>query len=266
MDDNAPPLPAAALRAALAGSALVAGIEVVASTGSTNADLLAAAARGAPSGSVLVAGQQTAGRGRLGRAWQSEPGTALTFSVLLRPDKVPPARRGWLPLLAGVAAVTAIRAQTGVPASLKWPNDVLAPGGKLAGILAEQSAAAIVTGIGLNVTASPAGLPPGQATSLKAAGGRNLDCQHLLVAILTELEHWYRAWADGTAPGDAEACGLRAAYTGACSTLGRQVRVELPGGSVLTGTAEGIDEAGCLRVAEGGEVTAVSAGDVVHVR
>src|SRR5580693_5463010 len=120
------------LRAAALGGFWTA-VDVVASTGSTNVDLLARATAepGAPEGQVLVAEEQTAGRGRLGRTWTSVPGAALTFSVLLRPVTVPPARRGWLPLLAGVAVASAVRSVTeggggagagkGVDAVLKWP-------------------------------------------------------------------------------------------------------------------------------------------------
>src|SRR5262245_8763098 len=89
-------------------------IEVVQRTGSTNTDLLARAASGAAEGIVLVAEEQTAGRGRLGRSWVSPPGTALTFSVLLRPDAIPAARRGWLPLIAGIALAVAARATSDV--------------------------------------------------------------------------------------------------------------------------------------------------------
>src|SRR5207248_3097660 len=105
-------------------------LEVTPLTGSTNADLLDRAAGGAPEGSVLVAEAQTAGRGRMGRGWLSPPGAALMFSVLLRPAAVPPGRRGWIPLLAGMAVVSAV-AVTGLDARLKWPNDVLAGGRKL---------------------------------------------------------------------------------------------------------------------------------------
>ena len=129
-------------------------LDVVPSTGSTNADLLARAADpGSPEGQVLVAEEQTAGRGRLGRSWSSVPGASLTFSVLLRPATVPAARRGWLTLLAGVAVASAVRSVAGVDAVLKWPNDVLAGDRKLAGILAEQSpdGSAVVIGTGLNV-------------------------------------------------------------------------------------------------------------------
>ena len=89
------------------------------------------------------------------------PGASLTFSVLLRPATVPPGRRGWLPLLAGVAVVSAVRAVAGVDAVLKWPNDVLAGDRKLAGILAEQApdGSAVVIGIGLNVATPAEALP-----------------------------------------------------------------------------------------------------------
>src|SRR3984885_10900926 len=149
------------LRAAALGGFWTA-LDVVASTGSTNVDLLARAADSAlPEGQVLVAEEQTAGRGRLGRTWTSVPGASLTFSVLLRPVTVPAGRGGWLPLLAGVAVASAVRSVAGVEAVLKWPNDVLVGDRKLAGILAEQSpdGSAVVIGIGLNVAAAPGALP-----------------------------------------------------------------------------------------------------------
>src|SRR5215468_10429170 len=131
------PLDAAALqRAAVRPQGLWRAVEVVGRTGSTNADLLARALRGEPEGVVLAAEEQTAGRGRMGRTWVAPPYAALTFSLLTRPG-VPPARRGWLPLLAGVAVATAVTELTGVEARLKWPNDVLVGEAKLAGILAE---------------------------------------------------------------------------------------------------------------------------------
>jgi BirA family transcriptional regulator, biotin operon repressor / biotin---[acetyl-CoA-carboxylase] ligase len=263
----------------LAGSLLYTSIQVVERTGSTNADLLAAARSGAPAGKVLVAEEQTAGRGRLDRSWQSEPGASLTFSVLLRPSSVPVSGRGWLPLLAGVATVSALRAQAGLEVSLKWPNDVLAGatgsaaagggaagGRKLAGILTEQAGDAVVVGIGLNVSATESELPPGPATSLWLAGAADLNRQAILVALLIELEHWYLRWSGGSRPGDAEACGLRASYLRSCATIGRDVRVEMPGGKVLAGRASDVDDAGRLLVAADDGVHAVSAGDVVHVR
>ena len=268
------PLDAASLRrAAVRPGALWREIEVTEGTGSTNADLLARALRGEPEGAVLAAEEQRAGRGRMGRTWTAPPRAALTFSMLLRPA-VPPARRGWLPLLTGVAVATAVTGVTGVETRLKWPNDLLAAGAKLAGILAEASGDAVVVGIGLNVSTEPAELShllapalPGAlpATSLRAAGATVLDRASLLLAILGELEHWYRAWQ--RAGGDPDRSALRAEYTRLSATIGRTVRAELPGGQVLSGPAVGVDSDGRLlvRVSPGSEV-AVAAGDVVHLR
>ncbi len=245
-------------------------LDVVPSTGSTNADLLARAADPySPEGQVLLAEEQTAGRGRLGRSWSSVPGASLTFSVLLRPAAVPAARRGWLMLLAGVAVASAVRSVAGVDAVLKWPNDVLAGDRKLAGILAEQSTdgAAVVLGIGLNVATPPE--IPVSATGLVAtsliAQGAAVSREDLLLAMLDQLEHWYTAFR---ADPDPERSGLLEAYRALCQTLGRTVRVELPAGGVLTGAARDIDAEGRLLVADGDgdSVTPVSAGDVVHVR
>jgi BirA family biotin operon repressor/biotin-[acetyl-CoA-carboxylase] ligase len=251
----------------LPGSHLYTSVRVVEQTGSTNADLLAAASSGAIQGAVLVAERQTAGRGRLDRSWQSQPGASLTFSVLLRPSAVPVASRGWLPLLTGVAAVSALRAQTGLDVVLKWPNDVLSGGGgKLAGILAEQAGDAVVVGIGLNVSATESELPGGHATSLWLAGATDTSRPAILTELLSQLERWYLRWSGGLRPGDAESCGLRESYLGWCATVGRDVRVEMPGGKTLTGHAIDVDSAGRLLVSTADGVHAISAGDVVHVR
>jgi BirA family biotin operon repressor/biotin-[acetyl-CoA-carboxylase] ligase len=236
-------------------------VRVVPETGSTNADVLALARAGEPEGLVLAAETQTAGRGRLGREWVSQPGAALTFSVLLRPAPVPQPNWGWLPLLVGVAVVSAIGAVTGVSAVLKWPNDVLAGDGKLGGILAEQAGGAVVIGIGLNVAGAA---PVPTATSLQAQGAAQADRSALLAAILASLGEWYSRWRDSA--GDAQSCGLRAEYLARCATIGRSVRVDLPGGTSLEGMAAGVDRAGRLLVAAGDDTTAVSAGDVIHVR
>src|SRR3954452_21058436 len=248
-----PLAPAALRRAAVRPGGLWRDVEVVESTGSTNADLLARALRGEPEGTVLVTEHQQAGRGRMGRTWTTPPRAALTFSLLVRPAEVPPARRGWLPLLTGVAVVEAITSVTGVPANLKWPNDVLASTGKLVGILAEAAADAIVVGIGVNVSTEAGELPergPGAlpATSLLLAGApaEAPDRGPLLLAILAAFEHWYLAWRQ--ASGDPEASGLRKRYTELSGTIGRQVRAELPGGQALCGPAVGVDADGRLLV------------------
>lgn len=242
-------------------------VAVVGETGSTNADLLADTS--APDQSVLVAEVQTDGRGRLDRTWTSPRGAGLTFSVLLRPA-VPMAHLGWLPLLAGVALHDAVTAETDVPVVLKWPNDLLAGDGerKVAGILAQARGESVVVGIGLNVTTTRDELPdqaPGgtEPTSLALEASPDVDREELLVAILGRLDARYAQWLD--VKGDAEACGLAAAYRAACATLGREVVVATVG-DTLTGTAVDIDAAGRLVLDVGGERQAVAAGDVEHVR
>ena len=169
-DAERPPLNSVALtKQVVRPGGLWSEVLVVARTGSTNTDCAARARAGAPEGLVLAAEEQTAGRGRLGRTWLSPPRAALTFSVLLRPAGVPPARRGWLPLLAGVATATAVRHVSGLDARLKWPNDLLLGPRKLAGILAEQSGDAVIVGIGVNVSAARAELPVTAAAVLPAA-------------------------------------------------------------------------------------------------
>jgi BirA family transcriptional regulator, biotin operon repressor / biotin---[acetyl-CoA-carboxylase] ligase len=303
--DRAVPADRAALDGAVLRRAVVRpgglwrAVEVLASTGSTNADLLAWAASGAPEGVVLAAEEQTAGRGRMGRSWVSPPRAALTFSLLVRPDTVSPARRGWLPLLSGVSVASALRAAASVDARLKWPNDVLVGPAKLGGILAEATGDAVVVGIGLNVSTEPGELPPPgpapggalPATSLRVlaaeglaaegpaaegpaaegpAAAGNGDRERLLTEILAAFEHWYQAWRQ--AGGDPDRCGLRAEYTRLCATIGRRVRVELPGGQLLSGLAAGVDPDGRLlvRVSSAAGLpdteVPVAAGDVVHLR
>ncbi|MDD7939983.1 biotin--[acetyl-CoA-carboxylase] ligase [Actinomycetospora lutea] len=270
----AAPLDADALRRALGPpSGPWASIEVVASTGSTNADLLARAGGPdrAPDRTVRVAEHQDAGRGRRDRVWEDRAGEGLTFSVLLRPREVAVERWGWAPLLAGLALVEAVGRVSTVPAALKWPNDLLLgaePAAKGAGILAEVGAGtggdrALVIGIGLNVATPAADLPAG-ATSLVAEGA-DPDRPAVLVAVLRALADLDRRWRD--AHGDVVAAGIVDDYRARCATLGREVSVTLPGDRTLAGRAVDVDRDGRLAVrAPDGETTVVSAGDVVHVR
>lgn len=248
-------------------------IAVVEQTGSTSADLVAAAAdpQAWPDRSVLVADHQTEGRGRAGRSWETTPGTALTFSVLVRPE-VPTARFGWLPLLGGLAVVRAL-ATVEVPAALKWPNDVLlresdgpaVPGWgiwrKVAGVLGDLVPGAAVIGIGVNVGQTR--LPVPHATSLLRAGFE-VDRTGLLVEVVASflgLEERWRA-----ADGDAVAAGLAAECAQACVTIGSQVRVHRPD-RVLEGTAAGLSDDGALLVVDDhGREHEVLAGDVEHLR
>jgi BirA family biotin operon repressor/biotin-[acetyl-CoA-carboxylase] ligase len=275
-----PPLRAAALsRAVVTPEGLWTRLDLVAETGSTNADAAAAAQAGAPEGLVVVAERQTAGRGRQGRTWSAPARAGIATSVLLRPAEavaergwspVPMGRYGWLPLLAGVALAEAVARLAEVEAVLKWPNDLLIHGAKCAGILAEAAPGnAVVIGIGLNVTQAADELPDDPtgppATSLKLAGAAATDRDPLLRAMLRSLAGWYGRWR--AAGGDADAAGLRTAYLMSCSTPGREVRVLLPGGAELTGTATTVDGEGRLVIrGADGAATAVAAGDVLHLR
>ena len=259
-----PPLDAASLEAALVrDSRLWRSLEVVQEVGSTDADLAARAAGDAPEGTVLVAEHQVSGRGRLDRTWTSPPRAGLTVSLLLRPD-VPAARRGWLPLLTGVALGEAVGEVSGVRSSLKWPNDLLAADGtKLAGILAEVTGNAVVVGTGLNVNTRREELPP-TGTSLALVTGAPVDRGPLLLAYLRGLERRYTAWT--AALGDPVATGLAGDYLAWCSTVGAEVTVTMPDGSELAGTATGVDWDGRLVLETGAGPLELASGDVRHVR
>ncbi|MFC4602545.1 biotin--[acetyl-CoA-carboxylase] ligase [Rhodococcus kronopolitis] len=274
-DLNRPPLGVDALRRALVGDspgddprAFYSSLDVVAETGSTNADLLARAADTALDRAVLVAEFQGHGRGRHARVWEAPPRSALAVSVLLRMPGLDVARLGWLPLLTGVAVVDALRTVAEVDAKLKWPNDVLIGGRKVAGILAEVAQTApvpaVVVGVGLNVTLTQDELPVPTATSLALAGAATTYRDTVLRAVLRELAAQWNAWhADGWSTES-----LAAAYRARCGTIGQPVRVTLPGERVLVGVASDVDEQGRLVVApdDGGEPVVVSAGDVTHLR
>jgi BirA family biotin operon repressor/biotin-[acetyl-CoA-carboxylase] ligase len=262
-DLDRPPLDVRAMRAALSGPGRFwTDVVVTAETGSTNADVAAAARAGAPEGTVHVTDQQTSGRGRLDRSWTSPAGSGVIVSVLLRPDSVPAARWVWLPLLVGLAVDAAVH-ECGVASGLKWPNDVLVDGRKIAGILLERvetaQGAAAVVGVGLNVTLRADELPVPTATSLALEGATETDRTIVVRALLRNLEALYRAWS--VSGGDPSG-GIRDSYVRRCVTIGSRVRVVLPRDEVLEGQATGIDEHGRLLV----DGRAVSAGDVTHVR
>jgi BirA family biotin operon repressor/biotin-[acetyl-CoA-carboxylase] ligase len=259
-DLDRPPLSERALRTALIRpGGFVTGLRVVTETGSTNADVAALARAGAPEGTVLVAEAQTTGRGRLGRDWTSPPRAGLLFSVLLRPTGPMPGRT-WIPLLTGLALQRAVARLGAVETRLKWPNDLLLGDdlAKAAGILAQAEGGAVVVGIGLNVTTKRDELPPG-ATSLAVEAAECTDRDPLLRAVLRSLDEVYRGWLEH--PG-----GVRPGYEQVCDTIGRDVRVQLPDGSALVGTATGLDHAGRLVVRTDNGDIPVSAGDVTRVR
>jgi BirA family biotin operon repressor/biotin-[acetyl-CoA-carboxylase] ligase len=215
---------------------------------------------------VIVADHQTAGRGRLDRTWVTPAGTALTFSAVVRPD-LPGERWPLLPLAAGLAVADAVR-RSGLEPVVKWPNDLLIGGRKTCGILVERAEQAdgagpvAVIGIGINVAMTEAELPLPTATSL-AIEGATVDRVILLGQVLEALDQ--RLDALQAAPDD-----FVATYRDSCDTVGREVDVLMPDGSLLHGTAHDVDEHGRLVVRvdqDGGtEDVAVGAGDVVHVR
>jgi BirA family biotin operon repressor/biotin-[acetyl-CoA-carboxylase] ligase len=238
---------------------------------STNTYALAQARAGAAEGLVVVADHQTAGRGRLGRTWESPAGASLLLSVLLRPGRsVPVDRAHLLTVAAALAVADACDAVAGFGPALKWPNDVVAgdPPRKLAGILAEADTvagglAAVVVGVGVNAN-WPASLPDelrDTATSANHEAGRPVDRTDLLVAFLTAVErHYLRVQSSD---------GSRAVvdeYRARCTTIGRQVRVDARDARV-EGVAIGVSDAGHLGVeVAAGDIRWFAAGDVTHVR
>jgi BirA family transcriptional regulator, biotin operon repressor / biotin---[acetyl-CoA-carboxylase] ligase len=239
-------------------------VTVLDEVGSTNVALVAEARDGASRG-VLTTEFQSAGRGRLDRVWTAPPRSGLAVSVLLSPP-VAARRWSWLPLVTGLAVVDALATAelpAGVEVGLKWPNDVLIGGAKVAGILAERvDERRVVVGMGLNVSLRAADLPVPTATSVLVAGGRMLDRTALLAAYLAALSTQCRQWwyePDDTAVQDR--------YRRVSTTIGQSVDVALPDGSSRAGTAVDVDAAGALVVDTGSAgLLVVAAGDVRHVR
>ena len=221
---------------------------------STQTVAFALAADGAADRTVVVAQAQTAGRGRRGRLWLDEPGASLLTSIILRP-RLEPARLPTLSLAAGVAVVEALERVTGLKPRLKWPNDVLVDGRKLAGILLESRIAPsplVVLGIGVNLAQRvfPADLAE-RATSVRLASGRRVDADTLLTALLESLDAWRtRLETEGWAP-------IRERWRALTETLGRRVSVD-----GVEGVAVDVDEDGALIVAEGDVRRRVVAGEV----
>lgn len=252
-----------------------AALDVVTSTGSTNADLLSAAGDGAADRTVLLAEEQTAGRGRRSREWVSPAGTGVYLSVLVRPANVPPARLGTLGMVAGLALMHAAQQTAEVDAVLKWPNDLLIGPDrtKAAGVLSEVASdsggQAAVVGVGLNVTPLPEGIEPGagglQAGALADVGAKTTDRTAIAASFLRAFVELEAAWRLND--GDVERSGVLTGYREVCGTIGQRVRAELPDGSAITGVAVDVDAEGRLLVKlDDGTPKAVSAADVVHLK
>lgn len=240
-------------------------LEVLPESASTNAALRALSADAAawPHLSVLVTENQTAGRGRLDRSWETPAGSALAISVLLRELPSSPDAMGWIPLVAGLAMADAVTVQlAGHEVGVKWPNDVLVDGKKICGILAESTGDAVVLGSGVNTAMTATQLPVPVATSF-AALSAVCDEDHLLADYLRRLAGLLAALAVW---GEDERRAVHAEVSARCLTLGREVEVSLPDGSALRGTAVRLEDDGRLCVDSGGAEHLIAAGDVVHAR
>jgi BirA family biotin operon repressor/biotin-[acetyl-CoA-carboxylase] ligase len=199
----------------------------------------------------IMAERQTAGRGRRGRAWETREGN-LAATLLLRPKASPPAQLSFAAALAVAEMAAAFAPQTSI--TVKWPNDVLADGKKLAGILLEAGPEWLAVGIGINLAHFPDGTEF-PATSLAALGVVPPAPDAALAVLAVRFAHWQGIWErDGFAP-------LRAAWLARAEGLGRPVRARLPH-EERQGTFEGIDAAGALLLQEPGGVRAISAGEV----
>lgn len=253
----ADPLNIDRLKASLRTQAFGQVLRYTASTASTNADALFAlqqpSATPIPHGSVFLTECQTAGRGRRGRTWYSPPQGNIYMSVVVAPT--PGATRmgpwlSWIPLFAALATADALAAATGLPISVKWPNDLLIDTKKIGGILCEQTSRpdktiAVVIGIGLNINAPLDSFPEefkAGVTTLAAEGGRHVDRVTLLAELFLRLEQRLdRLLTDGPT-------GIIDEFTQRCSTLGKTVRVSLEQERIVEGIAESIGPDGCLRL------------------
>ncbi len=233
-------------------------LEIVESLGSTNAWLAAEARQGVPEGRAVLTYHQTGGRGRLGRSWEEQPGSALLVSLLLRPASL--AGVSWATAIVSLAARDALTRLAGVRPSLKWPNDLLVGDLKLGGVLAqlvETDPVGVVVGLGVNLTAHPAGVG---ATDVRRCAGVTLEPAAVCDLLFEGVER-RRAALDDVAGRDR----LRTEYERGLATIGRDVRVDLAD-QVLVGRAIGVDEEGRLRVDTEDGVRVLAAGDVTHVR
>ncbi|QDY88857.1 biotin--[acetyl-CoA-carboxylase] ligase [Arthrobacter sp. UKPF54-2] len=280
-----PPLDQGALGdAAFLSAHGIAQLSVVESTGSTNADLLHGVSvdpRAYPDLTVLAAEYQSAARGRLDRHWEAPARSSVSVSIVLRPVNaegrpLPTQSYSWLSLLAALALREALLETAGIPAELKWPNDVLVRGKKIAGILAQLgpmgdgAVPPVVLGTGLNVTLIAAELPVPTATSVLLEQPMTVDRTALLKSYLSRFATLYRSFcnADGDpAAGMAGGPSLHKRVEHVLTTLGKQVRAQLPGDHEIIGHATRLDDYGSLLVVDaGGHEHVVTAGDVVHLR
>jgi BirA family transcriptional regulator, biotin operon repressor / biotin---[acetyl-CoA-carboxylase] ligase len=257
---------AKALQSRLAGRKIGGLLHYRETVDSTNRVAMGLAREGATEGTVVLADCQTAGIGRLQRAWQSPPGCNLYLSVILRPA-VAPSEASWITLLAGVAMAEAIASICPAGVGIKWPNDVQIRGRKVCGILTEMATAgesrAAIVGIGLNVNIRRVDFDPGHrdaATSLREETDRNHSREDMALLLCERLERWYETFLHaGFAP-------VREEWLARSDMAGKRVRV-LFRDEVQEGVVEGIDRDGALLLADGqGDVRRILAGDATIMK
>jgi BirA family biotin operon repressor/biotin-[acetyl-CoA-carboxylase] ligase len=230
---------------------------------STNTELARLASEGAVEGVSVVADEQTAGRGRLQRAWSSPKGAGLYFSILLRPT-IPQNYWPLITFMAALAVGDALREACELQTDIKWPNDILSGERKICGILSEAietpAGRAVIVGIGINLTqnAFPPELSDG-ATSVAETTGRPPGREEILAALLNALSHWYSLLNE---PGQIiDAWSNRSSYA-----IGKLVQVS-NGDDVWQGTTAGVEPDGALRLRTlSGEIKLIRAGDVYRLR
>jgi BirA family biotin operon repressor/biotin-[acetyl-CoA-carboxylase] ligase len=235
-------------------------------TNSTNTVAFNLAQKGAAHGTVVVAEEQTAGRGRLGRTWYSEKSSGIYVSVILRPPFSPTAAP-ILTLMAGAATQHALSTTTGLSVDIRWPNDLLVNGKKVAGILTEMNAElgrlhAVVLGIGINVNHSemPAELKP-TATSLRIESQRTWSRVQVFIALLKELERHYHLLLEKGSAAIAERWAAASTYAN-----GKRIRIVTAEAESLA-TTVGLDPSGALRVRyDDCREEALVAGEVAEVK
>lgn len=251
------------IQALLTGRIIGRRLQVVAEIGSTNDAAAAAGHAGEPEGLAILADRQASGRGRLGRVWASLPGLGVYTSILLRPD-VPARQTPLLTIAAGLATAEAIQGVAEVTPRLKWPNDVLLDGRKVAGILAEMATvgervAQVVVGIGINVHHRSEDFPAEvrtTATSIGLAAGGRVERGEIAAALYNTFDKWYEMFSAG------DRAVILSAARDRMATLGRAVTV-ISGPERWQATAVDLDEDGALLVRdERGAIQRVLAADV----
>nr|WP_275897583.1 biotin--[acetyl-CoA-carboxylase] ligase [Sphingorhabdus sp. Alg239-R122] len=235
-------------------------METVQLTASTNADMLEHARAGAAEGLWIRAERQNAGRGRLGRTWESPVGNLFASTLVrLRADDPPASTLAFVTALAVYDTVAPYL--TGNPPQLKWPNDVLVGGKKLCGMLLERCEDAVIVGIGINIAAAP-DIPGREVTCLHDAGApKSLDATIVVGELAEKFQHIYAEWRDKPISYTLDKWQDKAHKTGT------EIKISREGANHLTGTFIGIDVNGSLKIrTESGAVQVIHAGDVEIVR